>query len=657
MYISEIIFKNFRCFKNNSILFNEGLNVIIGENNAGKTTILKAIELIFNTSKSRRLSVDDFYQGLSYDKDCPPEIDIQVKIRSSGENDQKDDLAVVATWITQLEDPWEATLSYKYFLPEKDAEDFRTEYNQVKSDENYKLKFWDLLERYIPKYVYRIYAGNPELKNQVENEYLNKFNCEYLDALRDVENELFAGRKTILKNTINYYLDYNLRKLEKNSELESERNEFQNIAKNLLSNIEGRIETKDIHNALDFTGALKGGSPKLVGNLTEEDIFTALELIITNKQNYEIPISYNGLGYCNLMYISLILSKMKILSSEDYGTNATVYPILLLEEPEAHLHPALQYLFLCSLLEEGVNQKKIRQIFVTSHSTHLTSAVDLDSIICMTIDESDNINAAYPGKVFSEDDIESKHYIERYLDATKSSLLFAKSVIFVEGISEKLLIPIFAEFLDRSLERSLVCVVDVGGKTFKHFIKLFGAGIPEDIKKYALNRKVACITDTDPSRKEKNMTNARFKSCYPFELDLDPDKYEYRPSASHINNLEEQIEGCSNVKIFYKNDGGKTLEYDLAYDNPESEILCTKNSFLEDSDEIKGAINRCNWDSEDKKRAESAVFYIKNISKGENAFILSHKLKQMMNLSEIEEFVIPEHIMNAILWACDNGAD
>ena len=265
---------------------------------------------------------------------------------------------------------------------------------------------------------------------------------------------------------------------------------------------------------------------------------------------------------------------MRMLSSENYGQNATVFPILLLEEPEAHLHPALQYYFLRSLLNEGRDQKKVRQTFVTSHSTHITSAVDLDSIICMTLD-GNNIRVAYPGKVFSEEDAHSKHYIERYLDATKSSLLFAKSVIFVEGITERLVIPILADIsLERPLERSLVCVVDVGGTTFKHFIKLFGAGIHEDRKQYALTRKVACITDTDPSRKEKNKQNSRYTSCYPFEIDLEPEKYEYKLIANHVEKLEVQIKDSPNVKIFYRKDGkGKTFEYDSAYDNPNCKML------------------------------------------------------------------------------------
>ena len=89
MHISELRLRNFRCFQNTSVQFREGLNVIIGENNAGKTTILKALDLVFNNTKSRRLSIDDFYRGLSFENDFPPDVEIKVTIRSSGSSDKR----------------------------------------------------------------------------------------------------------------------------------------------------------------------------------------------------------------------------------------------------------------------------------------------------------------------------------------------------------------------------------------------------------------------------------------------------------------------------------------------------------------------------------------------------------------------------------------
>ncbi|MCS4454971.1 AAA family ATPase [Clostridium botulinum] len=79
--------------------------------------------------------------------------------------------------------------------------------------------------------------------------------------------------------------------------------------------------------------------------------------MIKNKTGIEVPIINNGMGYNNLIYISLLLSKFKMITSDEYGENAKVFPILLVEEPEAHLHPALQYNFLKFLKDEVSNQK------------------------------------------------------------------------------------------------------------------------------------------------------------------------------------------------------------------------------------------------------------------------------------------------------------
>ncbi|MFH1302662.1 MAG: AAA family ATPase, partial [Planctomycetota bacterium] len=123
MYIAEIRIRNYRCFPNMVIEFQPGLNVIIGENNAGKTALLKALGFIFDHSRRSRPDIHDFHQGIT-DYSLPPDIEISVVLRSS-KRDTLDDKAVVATWLTKLESPWEARLTYHFFLPEEHNEEFK----------------------------------------------------------------------------------------------------------------------------------------------------------------------------------------------------------------------------------------------------------------------------------------------------------------------------------------------------------------------------------------------------------------------------------------------------------------------------------------------------------------------------------------------------
>ena len=102
--------ENFRGFKGiKFISFNEGTNVIIGHNNAGKTSVIKALELLFG-EKDKRLTIDDFNKNINPDelKEKPPKIRIKAKlIESKNDEDHSDILVTVSTWLKRLEKPYE----------------------------------------------------------------------------------------------------------------------------------------------------------------------------------------------------------------------------------------------------------------------------------------------------------------------------------------------------------------------------------------------------------------------------------------------------------------------------------------------------------------------------------------------------------------------
>lgn len=636
--------QNFRCFDDFFIEFNEGLNVLIGSNNAGKTTIIKALEYIFRRTGVKSPTIDDFNKNV--DLAVPPEITITVTLRSS-KTDTTDDKAIVASWLTKLDTPWEAQLTYKFFLPEQDHKSYHDDYAKTSSTK----ERWALLEKNLKRYVSKIYGGNIINKIRAESEYLDKIHCESLDALRDVESNMFTGRNTLLKQLLMHFKDKVVAAEPADNGL-TKAQIFDQYADLLVKNLIERVNQKEVLKFAEDTGASVGGTPALDGNLDENDVLSVLRLIIKDRTGIEIPIINNGMGYNNLIYISLILSKFKMITSEEYGENAKTFPILLIEEPEAHLHPALQYNFLKFLKEEVKNQTFSRQIFITTHSTHITSAVGLKPIICLEKDESGKIFAKYPDKVFleSNEDQESKKYVERYLDATKSAMLFAKSVILVEGMAELLLLPVLAELIGCDLDKHHVPLVRVDSLTFKHFIKLYGAGVTSERQKYALQKRVACIIDSDPAKLEKRNDSSsgkkRWKECWPFEINQDPENYEYREISGAVKKLLEQKNNCLNVEIFYKKEHGKTFEYDLAWDNYNSKLLFTDEVEIVEVDELKAS----NWENEDKERAKHAssfLLYAKG-RKGELAFELASRIQE----NKDERLIVPDHIRKALEWVC-----
>ncbi|GAL80277.1 predicted ATP-dependent endonuclease of the OLD family [Algibacter lectus] len=317
-------------------------------------------------------------------------------------------------------------------------------------------------------------------------------------------------------------------------------------------------------------------------------------------------------------------------------------------------------------------KKKVRQIFVTTHSTHITSAVSLDEIICLH-NEKGVTKIGYPTKVFPE--TKNKKYVQRFLDATKSDMLFAQKILFVEGMAEQLLMSVFANYLDKSLEDNHVAVINVGGRYFEHFLYLFDSS-----KENTIPKRVVCITDRDPERKVK--PNGSFKKCYPYEYNQNLDDFDYKtnPSADSYSKGSHQ-----NITFFSPEvNKGKTLEYELLMSNPTSRLLLTDSinnkqeledlmvifetdgstvqnllDKLRDSDantRIKESITlNTSLDDEEKKKSIIASRYLNSVGKGENALELSYILSKNIDKKGTDEFVefnIPQYIKDAIEELC-----
>ena len=164
MYISSINICNFRNFVNDEIFFNDGLNIIIGHNNAGKTNLLKALNLVIDINHTKRLEIADFNKEISLEelKQNPPKVEIQVSIKKSTNTSESyfDDLITISSWLTKLEDDFEAKLTYVFFLPENDIENYHSMISHVDTNlEEMKQKqiIWSLIEHnFLRLYIHKI---------------------------------------------------------------------------------------------------------------------------------------------------------------------------------------------------------------------------------------------------------------------------------------------------------------------------------------------------------------------------------------------------------------------------------------------------------------------------------------------------------------------
>lgn len=431
-------------------------------------------------------------------------------------------------------------------------------------------------------------------------------------------------------------------------ELETTVNDFN---KKLIDNPSGSINKANelIRDRLiDALGKVFGQDTKIQFSDTSFNrIVENLRLFFYPKINSSTEIfrslEENSLGYNNLLYLATILAEFKYVADRD-----DYIKVLLIEEPEAHLHPQLQVRLL-KFLEKEASKDKI-QIIVTTHSPVLASSVSLDSIIHLSNDTG-NAQAVPVYSCGLPDS--SKAFVSRWLDATKSNLLFAKGVILVEGIAEALLLPELAkavllkynngckedkEKLPPSLEDSGVSVINLNGIYFGHFMQLFCNLENQDAK--FLPVRCAGITDNDPGKK-----------CIPTPSSP-PEGKNY--IAKKLTPLVNQSAYCRLYKNILK-----TFEYDLAMEDDNlSLMLPIALNLVKANGRIRRkfeSLINVNWSivKDEVERAKAAFFLLNNIEKGEYAQALAGKLM------EDEGFIlsVPKYIEDAVLWACgrENG--
>ena len=678
MYIKEINILNFRSFKEALIPFHEGVNVIIGHNNTGKSNLLRAMGLVLGYSNGHRIGTSDLF----YETDVAelqrqsPRIKITLVLRrSADENLYSADMALFANMMTDPALSEEAELRYEFKLDDSQEQNYKADVaNAITAKE-----IWKIIEQdYIRLYKSSRSGGNQAAGINI-NETLGQIDFQFLDAIRDVSHDLYAGYNPLLRDVLNFFIDYSVKndvtktEDEIKEQLKALRDDFVQQSRPLMQTLQNRLQDGKnvfLKYALDTGATFNGAEPDFDGTVTENEMFSVLRMFIKYAVGIEVPATYNGLGYNNLIYMSLLLAKMQADGNIAYmKRNAKVLSFLAVEECEAHLHPAMQYKFLKFLQDNNWNGH-VRQIFMTSHSTQIASAVKLDDLICLTSPALGQINVGYPRAIYKEEssnDMVSKQYVQRFLDATKADMFFANRLIFVEGIAEELLLPVFARYLNKNLTDEHVLVVNMGGRYFNHFLKLFDTKNP-----YTINKKIVCLTDIDPCRKKKG-DDRNYEVCYPYEYNIDTDNYDYK---HHADTEVDQYVVHPNIR-FYRQDVtyGKTLEYDLMRENPNCELLLTESvsnsseikAMMKEQDvnemmtkmrnseantRIKSSIDQSGWEDEEKRKALLASRYLNSVSKGSNALELNVTLMDNLEKPEAErkEFHVPQYIIDALKW-------
>lgn len=313
----------------------------------------------------------------------------------------------------------------------------------------------------------------------------------------------------------------------------------------------------------------------------------------------------NGLGYNNVLYMAVLLAAIAGAPQDEEPT----LRVLLVEEPEAHLHPQLQDLLMRFLESEAVGPT---QVVLTTHSPSLASSAKVERLTVMCRPSP----AAQPEARLPRDfglDAKQLAYLRRFLDVTKASLFFARAVILVEGVAEQLLAPIFADRLDRPLAPSGVAVLNVGGVAFPPFTDLFG--------KQGLPYRLAVISDGDSQ---------------PPPGELEGEAPALSPRAAAL-----QGRASENVGVFLAR---RTLEWDLVQAG-NADVMLTA---LEAVKPVAGKDLRAAIADADRETQADAILKKVADVKGRYAQELAERLA-----TDSTRFDVPAYLRAAIEWVAD----
>ncbi|WP_139684802.1 ATP-dependent nuclease [Vibrio tasmaniensis] len=472
MFISELCIENFRCFGQGQdklvMPLQLGLNTLVGENDAGKTAIIDAIRMLLGTrdQESFRPSIDDFHYSES--------------------KEQAKSLSISVTFLGLTLSEQVSFAEYLTYQPE-----------DIEHPVVLKVTLQSVLRN--DKVRTTIFSGLPTSSNglkEIDIDTRDKLRSTYLRPLRDAEKEMDAGKSSRISKILRRQaaidegksiLDFSAVSEDKFGEV-IETLGVVGIARLVNQLLEGHPAVNSTTNDLnvnflrplqmlgDNLQANLGIGPNADDEMMKKQMLEKIGIALDNVGGKR------GLGSNNLLYIAC---EMLLLSD-----SKDEIALLIIEEPEAHLHPQRQ-LKLIQYLQDKVNKHKQDhevhlQVLLSTHSPTLASKLPIK---CMTMVHKGKV---LPLSMAGSTDSDYT-FLERFIDATKSNLFFCRGLMIVEGDAENLLLPSAAKILGLDFTENGVSIVNVGHTGLSRYANVFSGTIEYPNP----GIKVACLHDLD----------------------------------------------------------------------------------------------------------------------------------------------------------------
>jgi putative ATP-dependent endonuclease of OLD family len=447
MHLSRVRIVNFRNFAELAVPL-VGNVLMVGENRVGKSNFIFALRLVLDSSlpdSARELKLGDIWDGC--DLATSPEVRVDIDL---ADFDSDPNFVALLTDYRLASDYTVARLTYAFTKKASVA-------GAPKSEADYEFK---------------VYGGDDESKS-IRNDLRRRISLDLLNALRDAEAELGSWRSSplrpLLEDAIGKVTDAELDAV--GADLTAATTKLS--ALDPVKTLEDGLRTQ----IADLAGTSQDIKAKLGFASTDpKRLLRSVGLYIDDGRR---GIAEASLGSANLALLTLKLAEFSWRRQQ----NERNYTLLVIEEPEAHLHPHLQRRVFHRLFTE--NAQEPRGLFLTTHSPNVASIAPLQSIVLLK--ETDRGTKAFSLAHLSLNENELED-LQRYLDSTRAEILFSRAVIFVEGDAEIALLPVFAGTCGRDLNELGITVCSVGGVNFSPYVKFATA----------LDLPFGVITDWDP---------------------------------------------------------------------------------------------------------------------------------------------------------------
>lgn len=483
MKIIKIEVENFRLLKNFSMDLEEDLSLVIGKNNTGKTSILSVLDKFLN--EKSKFSYDDLnidfkneLEALIKSADITEEFTPKgIKLKIFIEYNEKDDLSNVSRVLMDLDpDNNKIVLGFEYTVTYTDFLKIKTDYATFAANEKAKVdgkkknkpgELKEFLKQELDNYfhTHKMSFEYDMTTNKINDANFIDLESEgisikdiigfkFISARRDVTNK--EKENTLSKQTSNLY---------KKKEDNSDKNQATENFKDQLSETDSTLSDiykdlfSDVIKKVQNFGGIKSNDTDIaiISTLQHRELLEGNTTVVYTHDNYKLPENYNGLGYMNL--ISMIF-EIEILV-QDFKRDKDKMPadinLLFIEEPEAHTHPQMQYVFIKNikkLLAEGIKRddgiNRPLQYIITTHSSHIVADSDFDDIKYLKAENKNNVVAKNLSDLRKEYDTDPNQYqfLKQYLTISRAEIFFADKAVLIEGDTERILIPTFMRKVD-----------------------------------------------------------------------------------------------------------------------------------------------------------------------------------------------------------------